>query len=728
VARDDKQPPESAFSKALDYLNYASTYKWLAYVTAVLSAVMIVCLLGVLWLFVDYMVSRGHVPSFVELSYAQQQTVRDRWTAADQDKRKQWLTAAGYSESEQKNLLTATGEELRTASLERIWEEMVWDTLDRRCGRSAAYEVFEEDPSRPSQWRMLRDDHGILSLVVRSELRRLPSIVPWLAAWNPWMWNQGQDELTLFPSYLAGLTLLTIILGLIAVMLVIVNREAAAYAATEASSRLRRGVYHQTFRLGTLAVKALGPSEAVTLLTRHAEALHDALYHHLTTAVREPVLLGLLVLFAFWTDLFLALAFVLVVVIVYAVAVQLHAYFRAKSKVANHIAAERLTIIRESLMLMRLVKCYLMETFNQSRIERQLARYSQVQRLRHRAESIMAPLVVLLAGACLLAMMYVSALMILYGGLPVAAVVTLAATCLCMYRPLDRWLEGRKIVKRGRESAEQVFNFLSRKGEVGQVVGAEFLQPLTKQLEFDRVTLRDSSSGRTLLEEVTLTIPSGQRIGLVGPDDLEKHALVYLIPRLLDPTSGEIRIDSRNLRWVTLDSLRTQIGIVLMHNLVFHDSVRNNIGCGDSAYTLPQIIEAAKMAHAHHFIQKLPQGYETPLGELGHVLSLSEQYRIALARAILRDPALVIIEEPQAELDEETKDLLDDTMARFLPGRTAIFLPHRISTLKSCHKIFLLNKGRIVAAGTHKDLIAGNKLYRHLHYLEFNEIDEQLGG
>ena len=134
---------------------------------------------------------------------------------------------------------------------------------------------------------------------------------------------------------------------------------------------------------------------------------------------------------------------------------------------------------------------------------------------------------------------------------------------------------------------------------------------------------------------------------------------------------------------MTLDSLRNQIAVVLQHNLVFHDTVANNIGCGDPVYTLQQIIEAAKMAHAHQFIQKLPQGYETPIGELGHSLTLSQQFRIALARAILRDPALLIIEEPAGEMDDETKDLLDDTLARVLPGRTAIFLPHRISTIRS---------------------------------------------
>ena len=135
-------------------------------------------------------------------------------------------------------------------------------------------------------------------------------------------------------------------------------------------------------------------------------------------------------------------------------------------------------------------------------------------------------------------------------------------------------------------------------------------------------------------------------------------------------------------------------------------------------------MEAAKIARAHQFIQKLPKGYETPIGELGHSLNLSQQYRIALARAILRDPALLIIEEPGEELDEESKDLIDDTMARVLPGRTTIFLPHRISTLRTCDRLFLLQKGRIVATGDHKELIKSNALYRHLHYLEFNAIAE----
>jgi ATP-binding cassette subfamily B protein len=201
-------------------------------------------------------------------------------------------------------------------------------------------------------------------------------------------------------------------------------------------------------------------------------------------------------------------------------------------------------------------------------------------------------------------------------------------------------------------------------------------------------------------------------------------ALVSLIPRFLDPTEGEIKVDGRSLKWVTQDSLRAQIGLVLQNSLVFNDTVANNIGCGDPSYTLPQIIEAAKLAHAHQFIQRLPYGYETQIGELGHSLRPGEQFRIALARAILRDPSLFIIEEPTDHLDDDTKDLVDDTLARVLAGKTVIYLPHRMSTLKECDRVYLLHEGRIVAAGEHRELMTENELYRHLYYLEFNPFAE----
>ena len=725
---NDPLRSETAYSKACAYLNFNRRAVWLAHAAAVGTTLLALALLVVLWLFADLMVWRGRVPAARELSPRQLQQMEKFWGEdLSLAQRGELLKRAKYPSGEAEQLAKVPYAELSDEAMELIWQDFVWDTLMNRVGESAVDHVFISSQTR-SGWHIDRGDRGVLSLVVREYATgRKWTPLSWIASWNPWMWNSKAGEQQLLPSYLLGMGLLVIILGLSWAILIVLNREMAARATVEATSRLRRAVYHHTFRLGTLAIRALGPSEAVSLLTRHIEAIQDALFARLTTYFREPILMGVLLAFAFFVDPLLSLSFLLFSLVVWQVGLRLVTATRRQSRIATTIAAERLTIIRESLMLMRLVKCYLMDQFNQSRIERQLARYNEAQRMRYRGESLAGPALILLGGICVLVLLIVGAMLVLNGRLSAAGAVILIAIFLSQYGPVTNWLDGLRFLKRGRDSADQVFAFLERKGDVGQVVGANFLAPLAEEIEFDNVSLRDGSSGRFLLENVSFSIPAGQRIGLVGADNLEKHALVYLIPRLLDPASGEIRIDKNNLRWVTLDSLRHQVGIVMMHNLVFHDSIKNNIGCGDANYTLPQIIEAAKMAHAHQFIQQLPQGYETAIGELGQSLSMNQQYRIALARAILRDPAVLIIEEPEVEMDDDTKALLDDTLARILPGRTVIFLPHRISTMRSCNRLYLLHKGRMVATGSHKELLAGNKIYRHLHYLEFNEMDEVMG-
>jgi ATP-binding cassette subfamily B protein len=498
----------------------------------------------------------------------------------------------------------------------------------------------------------------------------------------------------------------------------------AADAVIGAITRLRRAVYHHTYRLGTLAFRALGPSEAVSVSTRHLEAVHDGLFAWLTVWIREPIKMALLLIFALFVNFWLAVAFLLFAVLVWIGGGQIAAWFRKRGRTAQQRAAEQLVLIQESLSMMRLVKVYLMELFNQARVERQFATWTAAQMLRYTGEAIYRPLLVLLGLLAALVLLYVAGVVVIFGSLGVtaASAVTLAVALVSLYFPLVRWLENRRLMRRARDSAVVLFNFLDRSSSVGQAVEAEFLGPLSRQLEFDNVSLNEPGTGRKLLNGVSLTVQAGQRVALVGPDDMQKHALVYLIPRFLDPTSGEIRIDRKNLRWVTFDSLRANIAVVLQHNLVFNDTVANNIGCGDPSYPLPKIIEAAKTAHCHKLIQGLPHGYETPIGEMGQPLTTGEKFRIALARAILRDPALLIIEEPLTPLDEDTKSLLDDTYNRVLPGRTVILLPHRLSTIRGCDRVYFIYEGRVEAAGEHRDLIGSNELYRHVQYLEFNEF------
>jgi ATP-binding cassette subfamily B protein len=559
-------------------------------------------------------------------------------------------------------------------------------------------------------------NYGVLGLAVRTQNSPANWVLAPMARWNPWMWRWGNTY------FLQGLFIAALLLALARAALLFAAKYAAARATLEAITRLRRAVYHHTHRLGSLAVRALGPSEAVSASTRHLAVVHEGLFVWLTSYFREPVKFILLLAFAMLINFWLALSFLLFALLVWIVGGQIAAYFRRHGRSAEHRAANQMALIQESLMLMRLVKVYLMELFNQARVERQLSSYSQAQLRRYRGEAIYRPLFTFLGTAAGVLLLLLAGTVILNGRLGVASGMAMVAALVCLYWPMVRWLDARRILRRSRQSAKVLFDFLDRRGSVGQAVEAEFIPPLAKALEFDKVVLNEPGTGRKLLRGVSFAIRAGQKIAIVGPDEMEKHALVYLIPRFLDPAGGEVRIDRKNIRWVTLDSLRAPIAIVLQHNLVFNDSVAHNIGCGDPSYPLPKIMEAAKIAHAHHFIQKLPHGYETVIGDQGHALNLGAQFRIALARAALRDPALLIIEEPTAPLDEDTKAMLDDTYARLLPGRTVIFLPHRLSTIKSCDQVLLLHEGKIEAAGDHRELLAGSDLYRHLQYLEFNEF------
>jgi ATP-binding cassette subfamily B protein len=667
------------------------------------------------------------LPDYRELPGSVHQSFLQHWKGLDEQAKRQRLGVLGAGAGA---LLTADPAALSLEDQSRLWRARLYELVNAQAPGGVA-EAFWRDRTGgfdDADWAPGHElfDRGLLSAVVRAGDGVHGRSLSWLARWNPWMWQWNSPHRPNYSNYLAGLLGVAAVLAALRWLAMYVSNYAAALAVIEASNRLRRAVYHHTYRLGRLAFRALGPSEAVGIFTRQLETLHNGLYAGLTVMVREPIKFALLLAFALVVNFWLALAFLLFALLVWIVGGQIAVYFRQQERVATRQAADQIALLQESLMIMRLVKCFLMELFNQARVERQLSQYATAQLRRYRGEALYRPLLIFLGTLAAVVLLYVAGLIVLSGRLGVASGIALATALVSLYLPFISWLGQRRLLRKAREAAAVVFKFLDRPGEVGQAVGAEFLPPLAQQLEFDNVTFHEPGTGRKLLQAVNLTIKAGQRIGLVGPDEMQKHALVYLIPRFLDPAGVEIRIDGHNIRWVTIDSLRAQTAMVMQHNLVFNDTVVNNIGCGDPSFDLPKVIEAAKIAHAHHFIQKLPRGYETSIGEMGHTLSVSEQFRGALARAILRDPALVVIEEPLAPLDEDTKSLVDDTLARFLPGRTVLFLPHRISTIRDCDQVFLLHKGRVEAAGEHRELLAHNDLYKHLHYLEFNEFAEQV--
>lgn len=272
-------------------------------------------------------------------------------------------------------------------------------------------------------------------------------------------------------------------------------------------------------------------------------------------------------------------------------------------------------------------------------------------------------------------------------------------------------------------AAQEINEYLMMVPPVSQVVGARFLEPMSRLLQFNQVCFHADGQS-DLLNMVDLKVPAGQRLALLSLDELESRALIHLIPRFIDPVKGQVLIDGQDIRRATLDSLRAEVVIVDGVEPVFAGSILSNIIAGRADISRQDAIEASKLAHAETFVRKLPKGYETMTENLPATLSPGHLFRLGLARAIARKPALLIVREPDAALDSETKALLDDTYQRICRDRTVIFLPTRLSTVKKCDRLVMLHHGQVALDGKHENLVKTSELYRHWEYTRFNMFRE----
>ncbi len=686
--------------------------QWGTRASSIVAAVTTLLLLLLVYLFVDLMVYKGLVPKFAELSPARQREFVAEWSARPESDRNESIHRLTTNETMASRL--AAGGELSpaptVAEWELLWRSGIYLALKQRVGQAAADAYLPNAPTEPNAESPRL---GILSLVARERNRWTGQFVGWIAGWNSWTWRPSSNGTPNLP-YLTGLCILAFLLAALRGFVVAVQAYLAAAAKLDIVTRLRRAIYLHTYRLGSYSVRAVGTGEAEQLFTKQADAVGTGVHASLVSTYRYPLLvvglLTLIMLVNFW----LAVSFLMLAVLLWLIGGQLAAHFRQEGRRGNLQYESAVVLLVESLGLLRLVKCFQMERFNQNRVERQLAESNRAHWRKLRGQALSAPLLGSIALIAAVALLYLAGRSILGGESTVAGLAVMAVALALLGQPIAGWFDSRRKIQRGQEAADAIMEFLDRRGEAAEAADAEYLPALTTRLEFRHVTLKQPGSDKHLLENVSFAVPAGARVALVGHSLTEKRSLVCLIPRFMDPTSGEIRIEDKNIRWVTHESLRAQVALVMQDDLVFTDTVANNIGCGDPQYSLPQIIEAAKLAHAHQFIEKLSYGYETIIGEFGQSLRPGEQFRLALARALLRDPSILIIEEPAGTIDEDTLALLDDTLERAGHGRTIIFIANRLSTLRLVDRVFLLKNGYLEASGTHRDLWQNNEYYRRL--------------
>jgi subfamily B ATP-binding cassette protein MsbA len=489
---------------------------------------------------------------------------------------------------------------------------------------------------------------------------------------------------------------------------------------------LRRDAYRRLLYQSTRFYSQGSTGDLMSRMLSDVEQIQHAFGHNLTDLVQGLLTLLLLLVYVFSLDARLALlVFVLAPFVLLPIINNTRRLGRAATATRERIG-EMGALLSETLRANPVIKTYAMEPFEERRFEGVNEAYFRANRRTVRIQALNSPLMETLAGVGLASLFVYAAARIHAGAMTPGDLLTFLAALMMMYKPLKDITRINMAVQLALSSARRIFDLMDSRSEIVETPGAPDLPPFSTAIRYERVSF--AYAGEPVLRDVALTIWRGETVAIVGPSGAGKTTLVNLLPRLYDPTAGEITIDGMDLRDVGLASLRRQIAVVTQETILFDSSARDNIAYGQASPPEKKVREAARAAYAEEFVEALPAGYDTPLGQDAGRLSGGQRQRLAIARALYKDAPILILDEATSQLDSESEALVARAFTNLMKDRTTLVIAHRLSTVRRADRIVVLDRGRIVEEGTHRELLTRQGLYRRLHDMQYFGDEEEAPG
>ncbi len=465
--------------------------------------------------------------------------------------------------------------------------------------------------------------------------------------------------------------------------------------------------------------------ELMSRLTNDVDKIQQAVSGSMGDSIQEVFTLFALVIYIFVTDWRLALASFVIAPLAVIPLAAFSRQLKKKGKLSQIRMSQIYNLLHESITGNKIVKAFTMERFEIKKFFQATLAYFKTSMKLAWIGSLSSPFMEFMGGLVGAFILFVGTTRIIQGHISPGDFGSFVMAIFMMYTPINRLSRANNTIQQGVACYERIQEILQERPQIIDHPHAFPLPPVKGRVKFENVSF-SYNEVRPVLYNMDFEVLPHETVALVGLSGAGKTTIINLLSRFYDPNSGRITIDGIDICQVKLESLRSQIGLVTQELILFNDTVRSNIAYGLEDFHLDKIVKAAKVAKAHEFIMELPEGYDAIIGERGSLLSSGQRQRLAIARALLKDPPILILDEATSALDSESERLIQIALANVMKNRTVFVIAHRLSTIRNANKILVVDRGRIAELGTHQELCRKNGIYKKLYDLQFPEEKEEV--